>query len=54
MNKTAIIAAMFLFAISCSKTANKNPHISPENVDADYCIDLRSKPKAKLVKKYKN
>jgi hypothetical protein len=56
MNKTATIAAMFLLAISCTKPADKTPHISPADMgaDADYCIDLRSKPKVKLVKKYKN
>jgi len=52
MNKIAIIAAMLLLAISCTKPAGKNQHIPP--ADADYCIDLRSKPKVKLVKKYKN
>jgi len=54
MNKTATIAAMLLLAISCTKPADKNLHIPPANADADYCIDLRSKPKARLVKKYRD
>jgi hypothetical protein len=54
MNKTSIITAMLLLAISCTKPADKNPHIPPADMDADYCLDLRSKPKARLVKKYRD
>ena len=50
-----IIIPMLLLAISYVKPADTSPHIPPADMDADYCLDLRSdEPIARLVKKYRD
>jgi len=49
---TTLALAVLIGCTNKSKPADTN--ISPVNMDADYCLDFRSRPKAVLVKKYRD
>jgi hypothetical protein len=50
-----IIISVLSLAISCVKPAGTSPQIPPADMDADYCLDLRSDyAVARLVKKYRD